>query len=88
MIFDTMSIMAYVFGLVLIYICCRIFVRPLKWLAKLLINGILGGLILASINFVGGFAGMHIIINPLTALIAGILGLPGVALIIILQYIL
>ena len=88
MIFDTMSIMAYAVGLVLIYVFCRIFIRPIKWLAKCLINGVLGGLILAAVNFVGGFAGMYVIINPLTSLISGFLGVPGVLLVIVLQYIL
>lgn len=88
MVFDTMSIIAYVVGLILIYVCCWIFIRPLKWLFKLLFNGVLGGLILVAINFIGGFAGLHITINPLSALITGLLGVPGVVLIIILQFIL
>lgn len=88
MIFDTMSILAYAVGLVLIYVFCRIFIKPIKWLAKFVINGVLGGLILAAVNFVGGFAGMYVIINPLTSLISGFLGVPGVLLVIVLQYIL
>ena len=43
---------------------------------------------LAAVNLVGGFMGMHIAINPLTALISGVLGVPGMGLIIALQYIL
>lgn len=88
MVFDTMSIIAYVVGLILIYVCCWIFIRPLKWLFKLLFNGVLGGLILVAINFIGSFAGLHITINPLSALITGLLGVPGVVLIVILQFIL
>lgn len=85
--FDMTSIMAYVTGLVLVFVFCRIFIKPIKWMIKLLINGILGGLILAAVNFVGGFAGITVIINPLSALISGLLGVPGVILVIILQYI-
>ena len=88
MIFDTMSIMAYSLGLIIIYVCCRIFAKPLKWVLRLTVNAILGGLVLAAVNFVGGFAGMAVIINPLTSLIAGLLGLPGVALVILMQYLL
>ncbi len=88
MVFDTMSIIAYIVGLILLYVLCWIFIRPLKWLFKLLLNGILGGLILAAINFFGSFAGLHIVINPLSALITGLLGVPGVVLIVILQFIL
>ncbi len=86
MMFDGMSIMAYAVGLVMIYFICRLFIKPLKWALKLLLNGVIGGLILVTINLIGGFAGMSIIINPLTSLLAGFLGVPGIALIIILQY--
>lgn len=85
--FDTTSILAYSAGLVLLVIFCRIFIKPIKWALKLLINGILGGLILAAVNFVGGFAGLTIIINPLSALLSGLLGVPGIILVVILQYI-
>ncbi|MBR5614847.1 MAG: pro-sigmaK processing inhibitor BofA family protein [Clostridia bacterium] len=88
MIFDSASVIAYSFGLVVLFFLCRIFAKPIKWLLKLIINGVLGGLILAAVNFVGGFAGIFIAINPLTALIAGLLGVPGVILVILLQYIL
>ncbi len=88
MIFDTTSILAYVVGLLLIFFICRIFIRPLRWLLKIIFNSIIGGLILAAVNFVGGFAGITVIINPLSALLAGLLGVPGVVLVILLQYIL
>lgn len=86
MIFDGNSVLAYALGLVVIFVACRIFARPLKWLLKLLLNGVLGGLILAAVNFVGGFAGVQVIINPLSSFIAGILGVPGVILVILMQY--
>ncbi len=83
-----MSIMAYTLGLVMVFFVCRIFIKPLKWTLKLFLNGVIGGLILVAVNFVGGFAGIHIIVNPLTALTTGLLGVPGIILIAILQYIL
>ncbi len=85
--FDTTSILAYSAGLVLLVIFCRIFIKPIKWVLKLFINGVLGGLILAAVNFVGGFAGITVIINPLSALLSGLLGVPGIILVVILQYI-
>ena len=88
MIFNGTSAIAYALGLVIIFIICRIFAKPLRWVLKLILNGIIGGLILAAINFVGGFAGVSIIINPFSALIAGLLGVPGVILVVLLQYIL
>jgi len=88
MAFDFLSILAYVAGLLLTYVFCRIFIRPLRWLFKGILNGLIGGLILAAVNFVGGFAGLTIVITPLSALLAGCLGIPGVILVALIQYIL
>ena len=88
MIFNTSSIVAYAVGLVLIFILCRIFIKPIKWVLKLLFNSILGGLILTALNFAGGFLGVSVSITPLTALLSGCLGIPGVFLVVILQYVL
>lgn len=88
MVFDSTSAIAYALGLVIIFILCRVFAKPLKWVLKLLLNGVIGGLILAAVNFVGGFAGINIIINPFSSLLAGLLGVPGVILVVLLQYIL
>lgn len=86
--FDITSILAYAASLLLLFVFCRIFIKPIKWMLKLLINGILGGLILAAVNFAGGFAGITVIINPLSSILSGLLGVPGVILVIILQYLL
>ena len=88
MAFDVTSILAYSAGLLLTVLFFRLFFRPLKWLLKVLLNGIIGGLILVAINLVGGFAGLTVIITPLSALLAGFLGIPGIALTMILQNIL
>lgn len=81
-------ILAYAVGLVLLYFIGWILIIPIKYLIKLIINGIIGGILLLLVNLLGGFIGIHIAINPLTAVIAGFLGVPGVILIIILQYLL
>ncbi len=86
--FDGNSIFAYALGLLLVFVICRIFIKPISWLFKLVFNGILGGLILAAVNFVGGFAGITIVISPLSAILTGLLGVPGVLLVALLQYIL
>ncbi len=88
MVFDAPSIFAYVFGLFLIYVFCWLFIRPFKWLFRLLISGVLGGVMLVAVNILGGFAGLQIAVNPLTALVAGVLGVPGVVLLFLLQLIL
>jgi len=81
-------ILAYAFGLILLYIIGYILLVPIKWIIKLIYNGIIGGVLLFLFNFIGGFWDIHIAINPLTALIAGFLGIPGVLLILVLQWLL
>lgn len=82
------TIFSFILGLILLYIVGLLLVIPIKILIKLLINGLIGGLLLFVFNLVGGIFGLSILINPLNAIIVGILGVPGVILILILQAIL
>lgn len=78
--------------LLLIYVACiigimiigRIFIVPIKIIAKLIINSILGAILLYLINLIGAIWGVHIGINFVTAIIVGILGIPGAILLAIL----
>lgn len=82
------TIGAYLIGLLLLYILGRALVVPIRILIKLLINGLIGGVVLLIFNLVGGIFGLAVAVNPLNAIIAGILGIPGVILILIVQMIL
>ncbi len=73
---------AYIVGIGLIYFLGKIFVMPMRLVWKLIYNGVIGGLMLWLVNFVGSFAGFEIGINVVTALVAGFLGIPGVVLLI------
>lgn len=78
-------IIAYAFGIILIYLIGRMFFMPIKLVFKLIYNGLMGGVMLWVVNFVGAYVGFNIGINPITALIAGFLGLPGVILLILFK---
>ncbi|WP_246566031.1 pro-sigmaK processing inhibitor BofA family protein [Tissierella simiarum] len=82
------TILAYVFGLFLLYIIGMILVIPIKVIMKLVINGIIGGVLLFIFNLVGGLFGLGIALNPLNAIIVGFLGIPGVILLLVLQIVL
>jgi len=73
-------ILAYAFGIVLIYLIGRMFLMPIKLIFRLIYNGLIGGVMLWALNFAGAYVGFNIAINPITALVAGFLGLPGVVL--------
>lgn len=82
------TIIAYAVALLLMYALGWLLFMPLRYLWKLLLNGVLGGLLLVGINLIGGVFGVSVAVNPVTALIAGFLGIPGVVLLFLLQVIL
>lgn len=81
-------ILAYAIGLILLYAVGWILVVPLKWTVKLIWNGVLGGIMLFIINLVGCIWGIHLTINPFSAVIVGLLGVPGAVMLILLKYML
>ena len=66
----------------------RVFSTPLKVAFRLLANTLLGFLALWLVNLTAGVTGITLGINPLNALIIGILGLPGFALLLLMQWVL
>lgn len=79
---DFGSIAVYVLALLAVIVLGRVFLKPIKFILRLVLNTLLGGLVLIILNTFGGRIGIQIGVNPLTALIAGLLGLPGVLLLI------
>lgn len=57
-----------------------IFHRWLAALLKLLLRTLLGGGVLAVLSLCSGITGLTLGVNPLNALVLGILGAPGLAL--------
>lgn len=81
------TIIAFALGIVLLYVLGLLLVIPIKVILKLIGNALVGGLILVVVNLVGGLFGISIGINPVTAIIVGFLGVPGVVLLLIIQLI-
>nr|WP_083573478.1 pro-sigmaK processing inhibitor BofA family protein [Clostridium fallax] len=80
-----MSIQSLIYSLlpfIGIIILFMIFAWPIKLMIKLLVNGLLGVILLAITNYIGGYFGLGLDINIFTSLIAGFLGIPGVLLLI------
>lgn len=78
-------ILTFVAALIVLYIILKILSLPLKLILKLVINGFIGGLIIWVINLIGASFGFAITLNWITALIVGILGIPGAVILAILQ---
>lgn len=81
-------IASFAVGLALICLTGYLLLVPMRLLWRLLAGGVLGALALMLVNLVGGLFGFAVSVNPFTALAVGFLGLPGAALIILLQLLL
>lgn len=61
--------------------------KPIKIIFKLILNTVIGFLALFVLNYLGSFVGISIAVNWINAVIVGVLGVPGVALILLLKWI-
>lgn len=71
--------------LVALWVLIRLLLTPMKWGWKLLIHGISGVGCLWLLNLLSAWTGIVFPINPVTALIAGGLGVPGIAMLALVQ---
>lgn len=81
-------IFAFALGLVLLWGIGYLLLVPMRWLGRLVINALIGGVVLWVINLVGGQFGFILPVNPLNALAVGLLGVPGVVLVCLLTWLL
>lgn len=79
---------ALIVPILLLFVLIRLMSLPIKLIWKLLINSGCGFLCLWLMNSISGFTGIWFPINAVTALTAGFLGLPGIALLALVQTIL
>ena len=85
---DGQSLIYALIGIVILFLAIKL----LKWPIKIVINGIIGVVILyvanfiiANLSLVGINVSLSLPINPITALIAGFFGVPGVIVLIIIK---
>lgn len=64
----------------------RALVRALSWLGRLAFSFLMGSLLIAGVDFVSPYLGLTIPLNLVTMGVAGILGLPGLATLILFQF--
>lgn len=79
-------VVAYAFGLFLLYVAIRLLLLPARFTVRLVANTVVGLVLLFVFNAVGGFFDVRIPLNPVTAIVAGALGLPGIGLLLALKY--
>ncbi len=81
-------ILAWIIGVLIVFAFGKAMLLPLKILLRLVINGILGGIAIIIINLIGAPLGFTISLNLFSAFVAGVLGLPGIILLVILKFLL
>lgn len=89
MTLDPVTIAAYAFGVLLLYLVARLLLIPVQFLARVAYHAGLGAMGLLVLNRVGALweaLDLYVPVNPITALVAGFLGLPGVAALLVLRH--
>lgn len=76
------AVLAVIFIVVLI----KLLKTPLKWAFKILIHMLMGLLSLVVLNIVGASLGVELELSWFNALVSGVLGLPGVIILLIFKY--
>lgn len=82
---DFFNVFVIIGCIIAFWVLGRIFSIPIKAIAKLIGNSILGGILIFIINLIGGIFNFHIGLNLGTSILVGILGIPGSILLIILK---
>jgi inhibitor of the pro-sigma K processing machinery len=81
-------VIAWIVGILIVLALGKALLLPFKIILRLVVNGFLGGLAILIINLLGQYIGFSIPLNIVSALVAGVLGLPGIILLVILKFLL
>lgn len=76
-------LLTYAGAIILIFLVGKIFLWPLKLILKLAANSLIAGAAIVLINTVFAGMGIGIPLNIMNALVAGILGVPGLVMLLI-----
>lgn len=82
------TILFFVLGLGILYFMGQMIFAPAKTMCKFLANSLIGAAVAIVLNLAGQQFGFYFPVNPVTAIIIGTLGLPGILLIFLLKLIL
>lgn len=85
---DLSSAVGYVVGLIALLIALQVLAKPLEWTARIVGNSIAGGLGIWLVNLIGGLVGFHLGLNPVSAVVVGLLGVPGLVALGVMRWIL
>ncbi|MBR2894602.1 MAG: pro-sigmaK processing inhibitor BofA family protein [Oscillospiraceae bacterium] len=76
------------FGIILMFITAKVLATPLKISLRVLFNTLFGLCSLFLVNTTTAFTGLHLGINLFNAVVVGLLGVPGLGLLFLIQWVL
>ncbi|MFD2680023.1 pro-sigmaK processing inhibitor BofA family protein [Bacillus seohaeanensis] len=78
-------VIAIISGAIILLLAAGTPVKPIRFIGQVAMKVMIGALFLFFLNAFGGQFGLHVPINLATSSISGILGIPGVAGLAIIQ---
>ncbi len=81
-----MGYVSFFIAVLILFVVLKLLALPFKIIIKLMLNALIGGVVLFLLNLIGSNFGLVLDINWLSALIVGFLGVPGVIIVLILQF--
>ena len=82
------AVFLVVVGVRVLILLGKLLRTSLKWALKLLLNAVIGFVALFLLNYIGAPLGVSLNLNWFNAIITGILGVPGVILLLLIKYLL
>lgn len=82
------SILSFLAVMLVIFLVFKLLSLPFKIMWKLFVNAVIGFVLLLLFNFLGGLIGLTIEITWWKAVIVGIFGVPGIAVLLLVQLLL
>lgn len=79
------TVLTVIIAVFSLWLVIKIFATPIKWALKLLINALTGFVMLFIFNFLGGFIGLSLSVGWVSAIVAGVLGVPGIILLLLIE---
>ncbi|WP_379971510.1 pro-sigmaK processing inhibitor BofA family protein [Ectobacillus sp. sgz5001026] len=82
---DHILIISVIVGCILLLLVMGASLKPIRFIGSLFVKVAVGALFLFGLNVIGAQVNFHIPINFMTACISGLLGIPGVAALVIIK---
>jgi inhibitor of the pro-sigma K processing machinery len=82
---DPIIIISVVVGLIVFLLLFGTALKPVRFAGRLAVKLLVGGLLLFFLNILGTNFGLHVPINAITTVVAGLLGIPGIAALAVIK---